>query len=104
GYARSVGAGEFRGFGWLVAVRQPADLVFAPAGELQRGIRMWGALLGATLVLASWIAAARLARRMTIVTTAARRIPGGDVLSTMPRPPGNGEVARMCGALGDMVD
>ncbi len=104
GFARSRGYREYRGLGWLIAVRQPADLVLAPARELQRTLVGWGALLTVALVTISWISAGRLSRRLRSVGLAAERIRGGDVLTVLPRPPGDGEVARMCGSVGDLVE
>ena len=104
GFARSRGYREYRGLGWLIVVRQPADLALAPARELQRTLFGWGALLTIVLVAVSWIAAARLSRRLRSVRLAADRIRGGDVLTVLPRPSGEGELARMCGSLNDLVE
>ena len=95
---------EYRGLGWLIVVRQPADLALAPARELQRSLFAWGVLLTVALVTVSWISAGRLSRRLRSMGLAAGRIRGGDVLTVLPRPPGDGEVARMCGAVGDLVE
>lgn len=103
GFARSRGYRDYRGLGWLIAVRQPAALALAPARDLQRTIFGWGALLTAVLVAVSWISAGRLARRIHTIELAARRIRGGDVLTVLPLPRGEGELAQMCGALGDLV-
>ena len=104
GFSRSRGYREFRGFGWLVTVRQPIDLALAPARELQRLIAGWGFLFAAVLVIVSWFATAPIARRLRTIGIAADRIREGDVLTVMPSPGGDGELARMCGALGEMVD
>ncbi len=104
GFARSRGYREYRGLGWLIVVRQPADLVLAPARELQRTLFAWGALLTVALVTISWISAGRLSRRLRSVRLAAERIRGGDVLTVLPRPPGDGELARMCGSIGNLVE
>lgn len=104
GFARSRGYREFRGLGWLIVVRQPADLALAPARTLQRLIAGWGLLLAAGIAVASWIAAGRVARRLRAVGTAARRIQDGDILTVMPRAHGDGEFAGMCRALDAMVE
>ncbi len=104
GFARSRGYREFRSLGWLITVRQPAELALAPTRALQRQIVGWGVALAVVLALISWIAAGRLARRLHAIAAAADRIREGDVLTVMPQPRGDGEYARLCGALGAMVE
>lgn len=104
GFARSRGQREYRGLGWLTTVRQPIDLALAPARELQQRIVIWGSVFAITLVLLSWWAAGKFARRLRAIGIAANRIREGDVLTVMPRAHGDSEMSRMCGALGEMVD
>ena len=52
----------------------------------------------------SWFAAGRLARQLRAVTGSAQRIRQGDILTVMPQPRDDGEMGKMCGALGEMVD
>ena len=104
GYARSRGFHEFRGFGWVVTVRQPAELVFGPVGDLQRRIAAWGLSLAGVLIVVSWLSAGRIARRLHSIGMAADRIRQGDILTVMPIPRGEGEIATLCGSLGTMVD
>jgi methyl-accepting chemotaxis protein len=104
GFARSRGFREYRGLGWYAVVRQPAERVFAPVEALKRSILRWGALLVIGVAIASWIIAGRLARRLHIIGASAERIREGDILSVLPRPKGDSELARMCAALGNMVD
>jgi HAMP domain-containing protein len=104
GFARSRGYREYRGFGWLVTVRQPRELALAPARELQHRITAWGLVLAVALGVVGWFAAGRLARRMRGISSAARRIREGDVLTVMPRPQGGAEIDQMCAALGSMVE
>lgn len=103
-FARSRGFKEFRGLGWLIAVRQPVELAFAPVPDLRRNIIRWGAFLSVLAIGASWMAAGSLARQIRRVTASADRIRDGDILAVMPRPPGESEIGRMCAALGDLVD
>ncbi len=104
GFARSRGYRDFRGLGWLIVVRQPADLALAPARALQQTIAGWGIFLTAALTLASWLTAGYVARRLRAIGTAAQRIQEGDILTVMPRARGDGEYARMCRALDAMVE
>jgi len=72
GYARSRGFHDFRGLGWVVAVRQPVALAFAPVRELQRFIVGWGLAFTALLVTVAWITLSNL------------RPPGGLIFSSRP--------------------
>lgn len=103
GYIRSRGHAEFRGFGWLTTVRQPVARALAPARELQLAIARWGFLFSGTMLVVSWIFAGRLARRLDGVAAAASRIQSGDILTVIPRPRGETELDRMCGAVGGLV-
>jgi hypothetical protein len=104
GYARSQGFRDFYGLGWLVAVRQPLADVLAPVEELRRTIGRWGFVLCVVSAIAAWVFAGRLAHRLSVIGRAARRIREGDILTVLPRPHGDGELAQMCGELGDMVE
>jgi hypothetical protein len=104
GYSRSRGFREYRGVGWLVVIRQPAERTFAPVDALRRAIAQWGAGLTALAVIAAWILAGRHARRLRSVRAAAERIREGDILSVLPRPKDESEIAAMCGALDDLVE
>lgn len=104
GFARSRGYREYRGFGWLVTVRQPRELALAPARDLQRRITAWGLVLSALLGLVGWLAAGLLTRRFRSISGAARRIGEGDVLTVMPRPRGSTEIDHLCESLGSMVE
>jgi nitrogen fixation/metabolism regulation signal transduction histidine kinase len=55
-------------------------------------------------MLGAWFYADRFSRRLRAVGTAAGRIQGGDVLARLPSGKGDGELARMCGALNRLVD
>lgn len=85
GYARSRGHKEFRGLGWITAVRQPTERAFGPAEDLRRTVARTGFILTAAGMVFAWIAAGRLARRLRVIERAAGRIGGGDVLATLPR-------------------
>ena len=104
GYARSRGFREYRGAGWLTVVRQPVERAFASVLTLRRSIILWGFVLALGAATTSWWMAARHARRLRSIRLAAERIHEGDILAVLPRPKGESELARMCGALGDLVE
>lgn len=104
GFVRSRGFREYRGLGWITAVRQPIARALAPVDALRDTIMRWGLGFVAGGMVAAWLAAGRHSRRLRSVGTAAARIGQGDVLARLPGGRGDGELARMCGALDRMVD
>lgn len=104
GFTRSRGFREYRGLGWMTVVRQPVAQAFAPVDRLRRSIAGWGCMVSLGAMSAAWVLAGRHARRLRSVRTAAQRIHEGDILAVLPRPPGQSELARMCGAVGDLVE
>lgn len=104
GYVQSRGFREYRGIGWMTAVRQPLEEAFAPVRSLRQAIVGAGTVLAAALATAAWIFARRHSRRLQIIGAAATRIQEGDVLTVIPRPQGDTELDRMCRAVGDLVE
>lgn len=104
GFHRSRGFQEYRGLGWIAAVRQPVDDAFAPVAELKRTIARWGFGFTGVSMVAAWIFAGRISRRLRSVGAAAGRIQSGDVLATMPSGRGDSEVERMCAALQRLIE
>jgi hypothetical protein len=104
GFARSRGYREFRGLGWFTVVRQPVATAFAPVAALRRSVAAWGCSLSLAAMAAAWVFAGPHARRLRSMRAAAERIHAGDILAVLPRPTGSSELARMCGAIGDLVE
>lgn len=104
GFARSRGVREYRGLGWLTVIRQPAARAFAPVTTLRRTIAAWGGALSLAAMALAWNLAGRHARRLRSVRAAAERIHEGDILTVLPRPPGNSELSRMCASLDTLVE
>lgn len=104
GFARSRGFREFRGLGVTIAARRAGADVFAPVDDLRRSVLRWGVLFALALVVASWVFAARIARRLHAVGAAAQRIRLGDVLTLLPHAGNDHELTRMCQELDAMVE
>jgi hypothetical protein len=104
GYFATRGYRDSPSVGWLVAVRQPVKDAFAPARRVQRDIAAWGFALTVALATLTWWFTSRLVRQMAKVENAARLIRQGDPLTVLPHPEGEGEMERMCHALGDLVE
>ena len=104
GFARSRGHREYRGQGWITVVRQPVARAFAPVTALRRSIALWGCGLSLAAMCLAWLLAHQHARRLRSIRASAERIHEGDILAILPRPPGNSELARMCAALGNLIE
>jgi hypothetical protein len=104
GFSRSSGFRDYRGLGWITVIRQPVERAFADVAPLRRAIVLWGGMLAVMGSVAGWIIAGRHAQRLRSVRAAAERIHEGDILSVLPRPKDESELAGMCGALGDLVE
>ncbi|PAW65634.1 MAG: hypothetical protein B9S34_10470 [Opitutia bacterium Tous-C1TDCM] len=104
GYFRHRGIRDANGVGWLTTVRQTEARAYAPVAALQRTLAGWGLALCALVSAGTWAVAGRHARRLRAIGTAAERIHTGDRTALLPRPSGQGEVATMCAALGDLVE
>jgi hypothetical protein len=104
GFARSRGFRDYRGLGWLVTVRQPAELVFAPVVELQRRLARWGIGFSFAVMIGGWLFVTPFVRRLQGVRAAANRIRDGDILTVMPRHQGGTEMSAMCESLGTLVE
>ncbi len=104
GFSRSRGYRDYRGLNWLVTVRQPVARAFAPVGELQRRIARWGLGFTVALTFGAWFFMHPFVRRLQGMRAAADRIRSGDVLTVMPRHPGESEVSAMCASVGDLVE
>lgn len=103
GYARSRTLEGFNGTGWVAFVRQPVNQLLAPVTGLQRSIASWAMLFLLPLLVAAWIIAGRFSNRLDVIARAADRIREGDTLAEIPRPPGEGELSRMCQSLDELI-
>jgi HAMP domain-containing protein len=104
GFSRSRGFREYRGLGWIAVVRQPVRLAFAPVAALRQSLARWGFAIVAVGVIAAWVLAGRLTRRLHSITAASQRIREGDILAVLPHPADESEVSRMCRAVGGLVE
>ena len=104
GFLRSRGFREYRGLGWVTAVRQPVDHALTSATALQHTIARWGFALAGLGMIGAWLFAGRISRRLRSLATAARRIQSGDVLTVLPSGRGEGEIEHLCRALGHLVE
>jgi HAMP domain-containing protein len=104
GYSRTHGFRGASGLNWLVTVREPLAEVFAPADGLRRTLIVVGATICVGFAIMGWCVATPISRQLRRIAATARRIQAGDVLATLPSPAGQGELARACAALRDLIE
>lgn len=103
GYATSVGYRDYPGLGWIVVVRQPADIANRPVRELATSILLYGLVLGLLGIALAWWLAGRLARPIRSITAEAERIGRDPGMQTLPRLGGTREVLRLSQALRSLL-
>ncbi len=103
GTAASKGAMDFPGFGWTVIVRQPADIAFAPAVALERGIVIVGLGLAVVFSAIGWLAAGRISRPLERIADAAGRLRRQEAGAAIPTVGGPREVQLLARSLQDLV-
>ena len=77
GYARSDGYRNFTGLGWIVLVRQDADVALAPARQLQRQTIIWGFGLAGLAACAAWMLSGQIAAPLLRLANSADAIRKG---------------------------
>ncbi len=98
----SDGYRDYPGLGWIVVVRQDADVAFAPARAIRWQLATVG-LAAALLALAVglWLAR-RVTRPLTDVAAAAERVRQGDLTAHVPYTRAYAEVATLSATLVDL--
>ena len=100
---RTAGYLDFPGLGWSVMMRQPRAVAFAEAQTIQRHV-LWVGLAAAALVaLIAWLLAGWLARPLTALSDAARRIGKGESGGVLPGSATYFEVASLTHSLQAMT-
>ena len=77
GTSATRGHATFPGLGWIVIVRQRADLAFAPVRLLQQRIALAGLLLALAAIALGWWLASRVSRPLFRISAAADEISRG---------------------------
>ncbi|HEY9632723.1 MAG TPA: sensor histidine kinase [Coleofasciculaceae cyanobacterium] len=104
GFARTKGLGDYPGLGWMVLVRQPTAIAFAPAKQLQQQVFLWGLMLGVLFASLGWLIIERITRPLMAIAAVADRIRLGDTQVKIPVQTGNDEVASLSQSLNKLVN
>jgi diguanylate cyclase (GGDEF)-like protein/PAS domain S-box-containing protein len=104
GHAHDIGYRNYPGLGWIVVVRQNADIAFAPARALQKRIWFVGLSLGILFTLIGGLMARRIARPISRIAAAADKVAAGQLDYDAPQEAGDGEVAHLSEAIHTMVN
>ncbi|GJD48026.1 Sensor histidine kinase RcsC [Methylobacterium crusticola] len=104
GASASVGVGGYKGLGWTVLVRQPAEAAFAPARALSLRITAGGAAFAALFALAGWWTAGIIVEPLLSLAQAAGEAGrGGSGEVRLPPPRGSAEVRTLTASLAGLL-
>ncbi len=78
GYTRTAGYRDYPGLGWSVLVRQDTQSAFAPVGQVQRRIAVWGAVVALLTAVLAWFAAELVARPLRMLAGSATALGRGE--------------------------
>ncbi|WP_247872574.1 HAMP domain-containing protein [Azospirillum sp. TSO35-2] len=78
------GEGDYHGIGWLVLVRQPADLALSAVSDLRHRILLAGLAAALLACAVGWTLAGRITRPLDAITRAAERLGHGDLSAPVP--------------------
>lgn len=104
GVSRTQGYSNYPGLGWIVLVRQPTAIAFAPARLLQRQLFWWGLIVGILFAGISWIFVARITRPLLAIATVADRIRQGEPDVKIQVLGGKNEVSRLSKSFHKLVN
>ncbi len=102
GYGATTVHDALPGKQWLVLVRQPLDIAYAPAWRIQRQIFAIGTLFAALFAIVTWWLAGRLTRQLVSLTQAAETIRQGKE-GSIPILTGTREVATLSTSLNQLI-
>jgi diguanylate cyclase (GGDEF)-like protein len=103
GVAFGSGHGDYKGLGWTVLARQPAEVAYAPADDLRRDILLRGGVFALIFSVLAWIAAGWVTRPMTALASAAKRLRNGEPGVEIPAIGGIAEVEDLSQSLRDLI-
>jgi len=94
---------NYRGMGWSVIARKPADIAFAPALELTETILAVGGVAVLLFAFVLWFILQRSLRPLENIAAVADRIRNDDLSMPIPDLKGNGEIAVFARSLTSLV-
>jgi PAS domain S-box-containing protein len=103
GASASRGLGPGLDLGWVSVARKRGDLAFAPVADLRRSILWAGLALALAGILAGWLLAARLARPLELLASAAVAVAAGKTRAALPRLQDYGEATRLSESMRSML-
>jgi PAS domain S-box-containing protein len=103
GFSYSQGYGEYRGLGWLVLVRQPRNVAFAPIQTLQHNLILGAVIAGILLASIGWFITSWIVSPILAIAAAADQIRRGNTSIKLPIFKGNDEIARLSKTLKQLI-
>lgn len=103
GVAFGSGHGDYKGLGWTVLARQPAEVAYAPADDLRRDILLRGGVFALVFSVLAWFAAGWVTRPLSAIASAAKRLRDGEPGVEIPAVGGVAEVEDLSQSLRTLI-
>ncbi|HYI72351.1 MAG TPA: diguanylate cyclase [Skermanella sp.] len=103
GVAFGSGHGDYKGLGWTVLARQPAEVAYAPADDLRRDILLRGGVFAVVFSVLAWFAAGWITRPLSAIASAAKRLRDGEPGVEIPAVGGVAEVEDLSQSLRTLI-
>lgn len=103
GVAFGSGHGDYKGLGWTVLARQPAEVAYAPAYDLRNDILLYGSVFAAVFSILAWVAAGWITRPLSAIASAAKRLRDGEPGVEIPALGGIAEVEDLSQSLRALI-
>jgi diguanylate cyclase (GGDEF)-like protein len=103
GVAFGSGHGDYKGLGWTVLARQPAEVAYAPAYDLRNDILLYGSVFAAVFSILAWVAAGWITRPLSAIAIAAKRLRDGEPDVEIPALGGIAEVEDLSQSLRALI-
>jgi two-component sensor histidine kinase len=87
GYKPTTGYRDYPGLGWSVLVRQTAEASFAPVGDHQKRIVLWGLLVAGVTAALGWFAAGLVAHPLRALVASAQALGRGERINVSANGP-----------------
>ncbi|PSB62189.1 hypothetical protein C7B61_14860, partial [filamentous cyanobacterium CCP1] len=104
GFTQSQGYATYPGLGWIVLVREPTTIAFAPVQQLYGRILAGGLLFSSGFAVLGWLVAARVSRPILKIAAAADQIRQGNRNVAIPMVLGQKETAKLSQALSQLIN
>lgn len=102
GFVKCDGYQDYKGLGWIVLVRQPAQSAYKPVRKVQNVLLLFGPLIAIIFAVVGWLSAKRVTAPLGEIAQAADAIRRGEEV-LIPRHDGIKEIVMLESSLSDLI-